>query len=105
MQVREYLNYHLQMGKYADAAKACVDKVGLLRLRVFIDGRRDTGNTNVVIATVKIQGHLGSDVEITLAIVIMKEDRGKRSAVMSAYTSLLTFDTLNPSAILKPSFC
>lgn len=51
----------------------------MVRLRLFIDGRRDVGKSNVVLATVKIEGHVGNDVEITVAIVETKEDRSTLS--------------------------
>jgi len=76
-QLRAWLNLHLQFGEHADAAYRCFEKnKGMVRLRLFIDGRRDVGKSNVVLATVKIEGHVGSDVEITIAIVETKEDRG-----------------------------
>lgn len=77
IQLRKWLNLHLQFGKHADAAKAAIEKSGILRLRLFIDGRRDVAKSNVVLATIKIEGHRGSDVEITVGIVETCEDRRK----------------------------
>ena len=50
-------------------------------MRLFIDGRRDVGKSNVVLATVKIEGHAGTRVEISVAIIETKEDRGALDCV------------------------
>lgn len=66
-------------GPFADAAMECYQKNGRLILRLFIDGRIQCDG-NVILCTVKIEGHNGNGAqpEVTVALVVAEENKRKR---------------------------
>lgn len=82
-QLIKWLNLHLSCGPMADAAMRNYVQKGRVCLRLFIDGRRDVGGRSVTIATIKVEGHAGNNVELTCAIVDMVENHGALSTELS----------------------
>jgi len=75
--VAEWISAHLIEGPFADAAMEDYKREGRVTLRLFIDGRRDCDG-NVILVTVKIEGHggIGAQPELSLCIAVAEETKG-----------------------------
>jgi hypothetical protein len=74
--VAEWISAHLIEGPFADAAMEDYKREGRVTLRLFIDGRRDCDG-NVILVTVKIEGHggIGAQPELSLCIAVAEETK------------------------------
>lgn len=75
-QIRDWLQAQLDFGSCADAAMDAYKKDGRVTLRIFVDGRVQQTDGQAVLVTVKVVGDVNNQPEMTLAIILAKENRG-----------------------------